>query len=128
MREETLEWIQKAEGDFASATREVRARKNKNNDSACFHSQQCIEKFLKAILVESDIPFPKTHDLGALLNLAIAKYPELDVSREDMDLLTDYAIVFRYPGECATEDQAHEAYSKCSDLRQCLRKKLAPAN
>jgi len=34
------EWIAKAEGDFVSALREFRARKQPNYDSACFHARQ----------------------------------------------------------------------------------------
>jgi HEPN domain-containing protein len=49
----TLEWINKAEGDLISAQREYRARNQPNYDSACFHAQQCIEKYLKAWLHES---------------------------------------------------------------------------
>ena len=32
------QWVRKAEGDFVSAQREVRARKAPNHDSACFHA------------------------------------------------------------------------------------------
>ena len=35
----TAEWVEKAEGDFHSCLREVRARKHPNHDSACFHAQ-----------------------------------------------------------------------------------------
>ena len=34
------EWIQKAEGDFATAGRELRARKDPNYDAACFHANR----------------------------------------------------------------------------------------
>lgn len=44
------EWVNKAEGDFATAAREMRARKSPNYDAACFHAQQCVEKYLKALL------------------------------------------------------------------------------
>ena len=44
----THEWIEKAEGDFTTAGRELRARKNPNYEAACFHAQQCAEKYLKA--------------------------------------------------------------------------------
>jgi HEPN domain-containing protein len=60
MKPLTEEWIAKAEGDFVSAQREYRARKSSNFDSACFHAQQCIEKYLKARLQEADIPVEKT--------------------------------------------------------------------
>jgi HEPN domain-containing protein len=51
MKPLTEEWIAKAEGDFTTAQRELRARKSPNFDAACFHTQQCIEKYLKAILL-----------------------------------------------------------------------------
>lgn len=44
MNDLTIEWIAKAEGDFASAGREYRARRNPNYDAACFHAQQVAEK------------------------------------------------------------------------------------
>jgi hypothetical protein len=37
----TREWIEKAEGDFATASREMRARKSPNYDAACFHARLC---------------------------------------------------------------------------------------
>jgi HEPN domain-containing protein len=43
--------------------RELRARKSPNYDAACFHAQQCVEKYLKARLQEAGIVFTKTHNL-----------------------------------------------------------------
>ena len=53
------EWIEKAEGDFRTAQREARVRKQPNHEAVCFHSQQCAEKYLKAYLQEQQIYFPK---------------------------------------------------------------------
>ena len=50
MKPITQEWIDKAEGDWATLMREYRARKNPNYDAVCFHAQQCAEKYLKARL------------------------------------------------------------------------------
>ena len=44
----TVEWVEKAEGDRATALRELRASHAPNYDAVCFHAQQCIEKYLKA--------------------------------------------------------------------------------
>ena len=66
MKPLTREWIGKAEGDLATVRREVQARKAPNYDAACFHAQQCIEKYLKARLQGVEIPFGRTHDLIAL--------------------------------------------------------------
>lgn len=55
----TIEWIRKADGDMATAKRELRARSTPNYDAVCFHAQQCAEKHLKALLQEEAIPFGK---------------------------------------------------------------------
>ena len=55
----TQEWVDKAEGDWNALGREMRARKSPNYDDACFHAQQCAEKYLKARLVEAGRVFRK---------------------------------------------------------------------
>ena len=35
-------------------------------DTVCFHTQQCVEKYLKALLTYLSIDFPKIHDVGEL--------------------------------------------------------------
>ena len=72
MKPIAVEWVEKAEGDFATAEREARARKSPNYDGVCFHAQQCAEKYLKALSVEADLPFLRTHDLVILLATIIA--------------------------------------------------------
>jgi len=52
-------WVQKAEADFYTAPREWRVRKNRNHDAVCFHAQQCIEKYLKAVLQKHQLPSQK---------------------------------------------------------------------
>ena len=51
MKTLTREWVKKAEGDFNTLLREVRARKAPNYDAACFHAQQCVEKSLGVVAV-----------------------------------------------------------------------------
>ena len=75
MKRLTIEWVTKAEGDFHTAQRELRARVMPNHDSSCFHSQQCIEKYLKARLQEAGTAFPHTHDLELLLKLVLPVEP-----------------------------------------------------
>ena len=47
MNDTVKEWIQKAEKDYATATRELAALEQPNYDAVCFHAQQCIEKLMK---------------------------------------------------------------------------------
>jgi len=71
MKPLTQEWFDKAEGDWVTAGRELRARKDPNYDAACSHAQQCAEKYLKGRLQEEEIRFSKTHDLEILLDLLL---------------------------------------------------------
>ena len=120
----TSEWIQKAEGDWATAGRELRARKTPNFDAACFHAQQCAEKYLKALLQEWNIPFGKTHNLTALLAQVLDRDTSWEALREHLDPLTVYATVFRYPGESATKETGREALKHCRRVREKARSTL----
>ena len=121
----TLEWIEKAEGDFATAGRELRARKNPNYDAACFHAQQCAEKYLKAILQELSIPFGRTHNLIALLDLLLPRDGAWTDARRHLDALTVYAVSVRYPGESVDKSSAREAVQHATVVRSRARRSLA---
>ena len=105
----TAEWVAKAEGDLATARRELRARSMPNYDSACFHAQQSAEKYLKALLQETAMPFGKTHNLSLLLDLLNSRYPSLELLRPTLAILGAYAVEYRYPGESADKDLARQA-------------------
>jgi HEPN domain-containing protein len=124
MKPMTREWVEKAEGDFATMEREFRARKHRNNDALCFHAQQCAEKYLKARLCEAGIEFAKVHDLVALLEKALAVEPLWEVWRADLAFLTEYAVSFRYPGQSASRQSAKEARRRCRVFRQAARRAL----
>jgi len=62
-----------------------------------FHAQQAVEKALKGFLISRKcFDFPKTHDLGRLLDLAESFEPELS-SLDAIIELTPYAVEMRYP-------------------------------
>jgi HEPN domain-containing protein len=124
MKPTTAEWIEKAEGDFATMQRESRAKKNPNYDAICFHAQQCAEKYLKARLSEGDIQFGKVHDLVALLDHVLAVQPDWEVFREDLAYLSDFAVSFRYPGESANKELSLDAVRRCRFFRKIARSSL----
>lgn len=115
------EWIDKAEGDYATARREQRVRTQPNFDAVCFHAQQSIEKYLKCLLCELEKPYAKTHDLEVLLDAVTVDYPLLEALRSDVQLLTQYAVQYRYPGENADRDEAREALKAMKRVRKVLR-------
>jgi HEPN domain-containing protein len=127
MKQLTEEWIGKAEGDFASAQRELRARKTPNYDSACFHVQQCIEKYLKARICEEGVPIAKTHNLLYLLDHCLACEPMWESVRTSLNVINLYAVAFRYPGEHADKSNAREAVALCKGVREMVRHSLGMA-
>ena len=126
MKQITLEWIEKAEGDFATALRESVVDEFPNYDAVCFHSQQCAEKYLKARLQEAGLPFPRIHDLSVLLDLLLTIEPTWKTLREALDSLTAFAAEDRSPGESASEDEAREAIAACDAVRLVVRAALDP--
>jgi HEPN domain-containing protein len=121
MKPLSKEWVNKAEGDYTTAQRELRARKSPNYDAACYHSQQCAEKYLKALLQENDIAFGKTHNLMALLEKLIRVYPLLEGLNSAAVALNVFAIDFRYPGESANRELAVKAVALCREIRRRAR-------
>ena len=108
---------EKAEGNLATVRREVQARKAPNYDAACFHAQQCIEKYLKARLQEAEIHFGRTHDLVALLHLLLPVEPSWEPLRPNLHTLTTFAVGVRYRPRVFVREQngvvplpGHRAY------------------
>lgn len=124
MKHPTREWVEKAEGDFQTLQREVRARKNPNFDAACFHAQQCVEKYLKARLQEAGVPFPKSHDLKQLLVLVAPVEPLWQAFSAVLDRLNVYAVQVRYPGRAATREMARESLRIAKQIRSTVRDSL----
>jgi HEPN domain-containing protein/predicted nucleotidyltransferase len=116
----TLEWVQKAEGDYTVAQQ----AENPVHDAICFHAQQCIEKYLKAWLQERNIPFPRTHDLKELLEMIVPSVPVWQVWEPDFSLLSKHAVTTRYLGASATADNAAHAARICDGVRRAVRERL----
>lgn len=120
----TQEWIDKAEGDFHTASREVRVREAPNYDAVCFHCQQCAEKYLKAYLQQQGQRFPRIHSLIELLELCLPCDGTLELQRDTLKVLTKYAVEFRYPGELATKEESLTAVKAMQAVRAFVRQKL----
>ena len=122
MKPITREWISKAEGDWNAANLLFRARRNTNYDATCFHTQQCAEKYLKARLEEAGVAAGKTHDLVKLLSLVLPVEPSWSVLRQDLIVLTNFAVDYRYPGSSATKANAKDAVQRCREVRLMIRR------
>jgi len=92
------EWIEIAEEDYNVAKLGLSISSSVSYRIIVYHSQQCVEKYLKAFLVSHQIDFPYTHNITMLLDLC----SEIHISFEELrkaEILTGYAIANRYPGE-----------------------------
>ena len=88
---EVLGWVARAEEDFTLARSALR-RKRPLMYGATFHAQQCVEKYLKALLVARGLAFPRTHDLTALSDLCLQDGIAIPVEQDALDRLAAYAV------------------------------------
>jgi HEPN domain-containing protein len=124
MNSATVEWVTKAEGDFATAGRELRARTAPNYDAVCFHCQQCAEKYLKAFLQENGQHIPKIHNLIELMLLCEEIDSSFEMLRSDLVTMERYSVRVRYPGEIAEKEDAQSAYAAAGIVREFVKQKL----
>ncbi|NKQ36917.1 MAG: HEPN domain-containing protein [Chloroflexi bacterium] len=124
MNELTVEWVAKAEGDYATAGRELQVDDRPNYDAVCFHAQQTAEKYMKAFLQENNTAFPKTHSLIELLELSLPLDDALEHLRPVLVRLGRYAVRYRYPGETASKSEAQMAYKAATTVRVIFHARL----
>lgn len=120
------EWVTKAENDLKTAVHTLALGEECPTDVVCFHAQQCVEKYLKAVLVLEGIDFPKIHDIGELVAL-LPQAVNLDTTVEEQRRLTEYATVTRYPGdyEPISLVEAREAVEIAKQIRDKIRNLLS---
>lgn len=101
-------WINKALEDMRVAEHEVELGKSEMVTGAvCFHSQQAVEKLLKAFLISHNVDFSRTHDVAYLLTLCSEVEPQF--SEIDLGDMNYYAVRARYPDDDSKTISAEEA-------------------
>lgn len=93
------QWIGKAQKDLRAGEILLRGEDLGDYDSVGFHAQQAAEKFMKAVLVRHQVEFPKTHDVALIRRLIAQIDQSLSARLASGDILTPYAVDFRYPGD-----------------------------
>jgi len=121
------QWLQKADNDLKTARHTLLIADDCPCDTVCFHAQQCVEKCLKAILVCSQTPFGKTHDLEELSLLLPSSFG-IPLSVEELAELTPHATNSRYPDDWRSpgRDQAEWAVTAAERVTQAVRSWLSP--
>jgi len=114
-------WKIKSEHDL-KACRQLLQADEPLTEIVAFHAQQAVEKALKGFLISRKcFDFPKTHDLGRLLDLAESFEPELS-SLDAIIELTPFAVEMRYPesldwgGEVDADEYVLLAEQSCEKI------------
>jgi len=119
----TREWVRKAEEDWALAGQANKVRPQLL-DGFCFHCQQTVEKYFKALLQEFGASPPRPHDLNVLLDRLLRHDPDLKPLRPGLKSLTAFAVDYRYPGFHATSREAQAALRRTERVRLEIRARL----
>ena len=127
----TEEWLKRARDDLDVAM-EIIVREHLTNMVA-FHSQQAVEKSLKAIVEEFEIGFVKIHNLERLIGI-VNQRMDLDVDLNFIKRLDEVYISMRYPSDLGllpsgkpTIQDARELYEFAENLYHNVKKLLEKA-
>lgn len=115
------EWLAKAEHDLGMAQLALE-HKGEYTDSICFHCQQYVEKILKGYLTCLDMDFSKSHSLVYLMDMIAAKEKVNEELYSIAELLDDYAVGIRNPGNCyePTREDATNAYDAALKIKNTI--------
>jgi len=97
MREETRNWISKADKDLGTAGFALNSVDGPLPVTTAMHCQLSAEKYLKAYLCEHDVAFSSQQALTSLLEDCIAADESFEALRSDINELDGYSIASRYP-------------------------------
>ena len=129
MKKQAKEWILLADKDLCASEILIKDKHPLTNIIA-FHCQQTIEKYLKAFLIENDIPVIKTHDL-IKLNGLIRDLKDLGINENKLIPINEVYVEARYPGELGlmpdglpTNEQAVEFIEFAKEVKSIILKEL----
>jgi HEPN domain-containing protein len=125
MNEKAKLWLIKAFEDYMSIKTLLDSPLMEYTTSIiCFHSQQMVEKLLKAFLTYHNIQFPRTHLLETLRQICL----ELDEEFRNLNFknLSIYAVEVRYPDEfyIPSIEEANECMEIALQIKDFILNKL----
>lgn len=119
-------WFEKADQDLEMARRAL-GPEEPLPGMACYHAQQCAEKYLKGYLIARSISFRFVHDLIYLTQLCAAQEPVFEELMSAAEILGEYGVTMRYPMEGSEEpdiEAAREAIGLAEQVIVLVRRVL----
>jgi HEPN domain-containing protein len=120
---EVLEWIAKAENDLTAAYI-LADNTSPLPDQIGFFCQQAAEKYLKAFLLANGQMPPRIHDIDVLLEICAAIDAAFDPLRPLLTGLSEFAVIFRYPGEWSDLATASHALTQAEQVSTLVCQRL----
>lgn len=109
-----MEWTIKADKDIKTV--EIMKDIGDVTEIVCFHCQQAVEKYLKALLIKNNKEVTKTHNIDFLLQQCI----EINSIFEEYigNSLSEYAVDTRYPDirYIPTQEETEEAIQLMNNI------------
>jgi HEPN domain-containing protein len=94
MKDETLTWLSYADENLDVAGLAL----DHGHLNACLqNAQQAVEKYLKAVIVEREADFRRTHSIRELAALLTTQQIDLGISDDEMDLMDSIYVPSKYP-------------------------------
>src|SRR5580700_4713680 len=93
-----------------------------------FHTQQAVEKSLKAVLALRGVEFPYTHDIDGLLELFQNNGLDVPDELSDADSLSSYAVRLRYDARHQTRLDRDQALRWAAAAVEWARQQIEPAD
>ena len=94
MKEETKRWISYSEENFEAA----KILLDSGLYNTCLHNiQQAVEKALKSLFIEENIPFKNTHNILELKTILNKSKIEVELSEDECDFFDSIYLPTKYP-------------------------------
>ena len=117
MKDETQTWLKYANENLRSAKLLLES----NLFNPCLQNiQQAVEKWLKALIVESSLKPKKTHSINILRNTLVASGIGIDITEDECDLLDSLYLPSKYPiGSILPDFEPDmEICTRCMDIAE----------
>jgi HEPN domain-containing protein len=94
MKDETRIWLSYADENLNVADLAL----DHGHLNACLQNvQQAVEKYLKALIVERDFEFRRTHSIRELVGILASQGITVGITEDEMDLMDTIYIPSKYP-------------------------------
>ena len=128
MKKISEEWLKAAKDDLSVADKII--SDESLTHMVAFHSQQCIEKSLKAVMEEYGIDLVRIHNLERLLEI-VKNHVKIDVNIVLIEKMDKLYIDSRYPADFGllpdgkpTIEDAEEFYDVASSVYEVVKANL----